>query len=87
MGANGAGWTVLVQTCLDLEHRVSGYHRVKHGCPTLAQELRIVEEAFGFLSPEDARECWENAARDPGVEVSAFDLLKDGPEVELPVRR
>ena len=24
---------------------------------------------------------------DPGAEVSAFDLLKDGPEVEFPVRR
>ena len=27
-----------------------GYLRVKHGWPTLAEELRIVEEAFDFLN-------------------------------------
>ena len=41
-----------------------GYHRVKHGWPTLAGELRIVEEAFDFLSPgERSGMLGENAAR------------------------
>ena len=41
-----------------------GCHRVKYGWPTLAEELRIVEEAFDFLSPEErSGMLGENAAR------------------------
>ncbi len=41
-----------------------GYHRVEHGWPTLAEELRIVREAFDWLTDsERALLLGDNAAR------------------------
>lgn len=41
-----------------------GYHRTKHNWPTLEEELRIVREAFDFLSDEERDNMLgENAAR------------------------
>ena len=30
-----------------------GHHRTKHNWPTLAEELRLVQEGFDFLSPRE----------------------------------
>lgn len=41
-----------------------GYHRVKHGWPTLDEEVRIVREAFDWLTAdEQAKMLGENATR------------------------
>ena len=41
-----------------------GYHRTKHGWPTLEDEIRIVREGFGWLTAgEQAKMLGENAMR------------------------